>query len=100
MLQLLSPATPAHAPPAAAQSHFLFLTSTHPYKNQNIPYVQGKYMHEANDTRRVPDPPPPPPQVFQLRKIDALRSMHTAHFAHLYIYIYIYIYLIYKGPPL
>ena len=32
-----------------------------------------------------------PPQVFQLRKIDALRSMHTAHFARLYIYIYIYI---------
>ena len=38
-------------------------------------------MHEAYDTRRVPDPPPP--QVFQLRKIDALRSMHMAHFARL-----------------
>ena len=56
-------------------------------------------MHKAYDTRRVPDPPP---QVFQLRKIDALRSMHMAHFTHLYIYIYItprkyiYIYILKK----
>ena len=64
-------------------------------------------MHEAYDTRRVPNPPP---QVFQLRKIDALWSMHTAHFARLYIYIYIsprkyiyiYIYILKKiirAPP-
>ena len=32
-------------------------------------------MHTARTPR------PPPPQVFQLRKIDGLRSMHPAHFA-------------------
>ena len=73
----------------------------------NIIIITRKIYARGICTRRVPDPPP---QVFQLRKIDALRSMHTAHFARLYIYIYIYnpseiyIYIyfkkIYKGPPL
>ena len=42
--------------------------------------------------------PPPPPQVFQLRKIDALRSItRLTSLAYIYIYIYItprkYIYI-------
>ena len=56
-------------------------------------------------------PGPHPPQVFQLRKIDALRSItRLTSLAYIYIYIYItprkfiyiYIYLKknYKGPPL
>ena len=32
-----------------------------------------RHMHTART-------PGPPPQVFQLRKMDALRSMHPAHF--------------------